>query len=78
LAEEAGTEDNNPFTNKASKTEIPQFIISENSKEYVFASEIDLITVANIGYSSNLNCSLFITEILHSPRLGLFTLPRKQ
>ena len=70
LAKEAGAENKNPLSNKTSKTEIPQFIISENIIEYMFASEIDFFSVDNIGYKPNLNSSLFTSKILHPPRLG--------
>ncbi|MDX1783689.1 MAG: hypothetical protein R3361_05985, partial [Aequorivita vladivostokensis] len=70
LAKEAGAEDDNPFNNKTSKTEIPQFIISENFAEYSFASADELISVENIGYKPNLNSSLYISKILHPPQLG--------
>ncbi len=70
LAKEAGAENKNPFSSKTSKTEIPQFIIFENIKEYTFASEDELFSVENIGYNPNLNSSLFISKILHPPRLG--------
>jgi hypothetical protein len=70
LAKEAGAEDDNPFNNKTSKTEIPQFIISENIAEYSFASTGEFISVENIGYKPNLNSSLYISKILHPPQLG--------
>ncbi len=70
LAKEAGAEDDNPFNYKTSKTEIPQFIISENFAEYSFASADELISVENIGYKPNLNSSLYISKILHPPQLG--------
>ncbi|TXD69799.1 hypothetical protein [Aequorivita lipolytica] len=69
LAKEAGAEDENPFSSKTSKTEIPQFIISENINEYAFASEIEISSVENIGYRPNLNSSLFTSKILHPPQL---------
>ncbi len=70
LAKEAGADSKNPFSEKASKTEIPQFIISENLKEYTFAMETISVSIANIGYMPNLNTSLFTSKILHPPRLG--------
>lgn len=70
LAKEAGAEDDNPFNSKTSKTEIPQFIISENIGEYSFASTGEFISVENIGYKPNLNSTLFISKILHPPQLG--------
>lgn len=70
LAKEAGAEDQNPFNSKTSKTEIPQFIISENITEYTFASETEISSIDNIGYRPNLNSSLFISKILHPPQLG--------
>lgn len=70
LAKEAGAEDKNPLNNKTSKTEIPQYIISENISEYTFASETEIISFRNIGYKPNLNSSLFTSKILHPPQLG--------
>jgi hypothetical protein len=70
LAKEAGAEDKNPFNSKTSKTEIPQFIISENISEYTFASATEIISFKNIGYKPNLNSSLFTSKILHPPQLG--------
>jgi hypothetical protein len=70
LAKEAGAEDDNPFTSKASKTEIPHIIISENISEYVFASEAEIISVEITGYKPKLNTTLFISKILHPPQLG--------
>lgn len=69
LAKEAGADDKNPLNN-ASKTEIPQFIISENIEEFSFTSETDLATSEKTGYKPNLTSSLFISKILHPPRLG--------
>lgn len=68
LAKEAGADDKNPL-NKTSKTEIPQVIISENINEYMFASEIEIISEENLGYMPNLIPSLFISKILHPPQL---------
>jgi len=70
LAKEAGAENDNPFNSKTSKTEIPQFIISENIIEYIFSSTGSLISEENIGYRPNLNSSLFTSKILHPPQLG--------
>ncbi|HLT49527.1 MAG TPA: hypothetical protein VKZ90_03685 [Aequorivita sp.] len=70
LAKEAGAEDKNPLNGKTSKTEIPQFIISENITEYMFASETEISSFENIGYKPNLNSSLYTSKILHPPRLG--------
>lgn len=70
LAKEAGAEDKNPFNGKTAKTEIPQFIISENIIEYIFSSTGSLISEENIGYRSNLNPSLITSKILHPPQLG--------
>ncbi len=70
LAKEAGADKENPFSSKTSKTEIPQFIISENISEYAFNSENIVISFENIGYKPKLNSSLFISKILHPPRLG--------
>jgi hypothetical protein len=70
LAKEAGAEDKNPLNGKTSKTEIPQFIISENIAEYMFASETEISSFENIGYKPNLNSSLYTSKILHPPRLG--------
>lgn len=69
LAKEAGSEDKNPFSGKMSKTEIPQFLISENIPDYLFALEFESLSVENIGYLPNLNTSLFTSKILHPPRL---------
>ena len=70
LAKEAGAEDKNPLNDKTSKTEVPQFIISENIAEYMFPSETEFFSVDNIGYTPNLNSSLYTSKILHPPRLG--------
>lgn len=70
LAKEAGADNKNPFNSKTSKTEILQFIISENIKEYTFASEAGFASLENIGYKPNLNSSLFSSKILHPPQLG--------
>jgi len=70
LAKEAGSADKNPFSSKSSKTEIPQFIISENIDEYTFASADEIISTENIGYKPNLNSTLFTSKILHPPQLG--------
>ena len=70
LAKEAGADNKNPLNNKTSKTEIPQFIISENIKEYMFTSETEIFSIENIGYKPNLNSSLFTSKILHPPQLG--------
>jgi len=70
LAEEAGIDDNNPYSGKTSKTEIPQFIILEHIKEYTFSIENDLDSLENIGYKPNLNSFLFISKIHHPPQLG--------
>lgn len=70
LAEEAGNDNKNPFNNKTSKTEIPQFIISENISEYSFVSETEITSSENIGYRPNLNSSLYTSKILHPPQLG--------
>ena len=70
LAKEAGANQKNPFNGKTSKTEIPQFIISENVSEYSFASESELVSIENIGYKTNLNSSLFTFKILHPPQFG--------
>ncbi len=68
LAKEAGADEKNPFNSKTTKTEIPQFIISENINEYSFASESELVSIKNIGYKPNLNSSLFTSKILHPPQ----------
>lgn len=70
LAKEAGTDDNNPLNSKTSKTEIPQVIISENISEFQFASETEIAAPKEIGYKPVLHTSLFISKILHPPRLG--------
>lgn len=70
LAKEAGADEKNPYNSKTSKTEIPQFIISENIIAYSFASESELVSFKNIGYKPNLNSSLFTSKILHPPQLG--------
>ncbi|MDN3725405.1 hypothetical protein QRD02_13535 [Aequorivita sp. SDUM287046] len=69
LAKEAETDNTNPFSSKTSKTEIPQFIISENISEYNFDSGIAKTSRENIGYMPNLNSSLFTSEILHPPQV---------
>ncbi len=68
LAKEAGADEKNPFNSKTTKTEIPQFIISENIYEYSFASYRELVSIKNIGYKPNLNSSLFTSKILHPPQ----------
>lgn len=70
LAKEAGAEDKNPFSSKTLKTEIPQFIISENITEYTFASETEITSFENIGYKPNLNSSLLTSKIHHPPQFG--------
>lgn len=70
LAKEASAEDKNPINSKTSKTEIPQFIISENIQDYTFDSKSELTSIENIGYKPKLTTSLFISEILHPPQLG--------
>ncbi len=70
LAKEAGDDNKNPFTGKTSKTEIPQVIISENISEFLFKSEPEIITCEKVGYRPILHASLFISRILHPPRLG--------
>lgn len=70
LAKEAGADEKNPFNSKTSKTEIPQFIISENIIAYSFASESELVSIKSVGYKPNLNSSLFTSKILHPPQLG--------
>ncbi len=68
LAKEAGTDDENP-QNKTSKTEIPQIIISEEIQEFAFLLETDITSSQTTAYQSNLNATLYISEILHPPRL---------
>lgn len=70
LAKEAGTDDNNPLNSKTSKTEIPQVIISENISEFQFASETEIAALEEVGYKPVFHTSLFISKILHPPRLG--------
>jgi hypothetical protein len=70
LAKEAGADSKNPFSGKTSKTEIPQFIISQNIPEYTFTSESEIITIKSSDYKPNLNSILFTSKILHPPRLG--------
>ncbi|QQX78265.1 MULTISPECIES: hypothetical protein [Aequorivita] len=70
LAKEAGAENDNPFNSKTSKTEIPQFIISENIDEYAFAWADEIIIVESIDYRPHLNSSLFTSKIFHPPQLG--------
>lgn len=70
LAKEAGADDKNPLNSKNSKNEVPQYVISENIKEYTFASEIEISSTEDIGYKPNLNSSLFTSKILHPPQLG--------
>ena len=69
LAKEAGADDENPLNSKTSKTEIPQIIISENIGEYSFAVASEFSSSENISYKPNLIPSLFISKILHPPRL---------
>lgn len=69
LAKEAGADDKNP-QNKTSKTEIPQIIISEDIQEFAFVSETDITSSEKTGYKPNLIPSLYISKILHPPRLG--------
>ena len=72
FAKQASEEDKNPFEGKTSKIEIPQFIISENIEEYTFASEQEMSSKTKINYVPNLNISLFISKILHPPRVWYF------
>ena len=70
LAKEATDGENNPLNNKISKTEIPQVIISENFSEFQFAPLQLVYTSSAIEYKPNLMASLFISKILHPPRIG--------
>ncbi|HLW31064.1 MAG TPA: hypothetical protein VKX40_02300 [Aequorivita sp.] len=70
LAKESADGENNPLNNKTSKTEIPQIIISENISEFQFGS-IQLEDPSDgIEFKPNLIASLFISKILHPPRVG--------
>lgn len=69
LAKEAGNDENNPF-NQTSKTEIPQFIISEAIPDFKFVSETEIKNVQNFGFETVLYLSPDTLNILHPPELG--------
>lgn len=69
LAKEAGDEDNNPF-NKASNTEIPQFIISENISEFNLSADFEISNLNNFDFAADFYRSPYTLEILHPPQLG--------
>lgn len=69
LAEEAAGEKENPSSNKTSKIEIPQIIISENLPEFIFAYNTEISSVNGFGYQPDLYNSLFVSGILHPPQL---------
>lgn len=68
LAEETAGKEKNPFSNKSTSSEIPQFIISEKIPEFKFCFCARTSSLET-GYKSNLNSSLFISKILHPPQL---------
>jgi hypothetical protein len=70
LAKEAGGESKNPFNGKTSKTEIPQFIISEKLNSYTFSAEVYNSSKISVEYRPNLNSALFVSKIIHPPQLG--------
>lgn len=70
LAKEATDGENNPLNNKVSKIEIPQVIISENISEFHFTPLQPVFTSNGIEYKPNLTASIFISKILHPPRIG--------
>ncbi|QAA81670.1 hypothetical protein EI546_07995 [Aequorivita sp. H23M31] len=70
LAHEAGEDSKNPFNSKTTKTEIPQIIISETISEFLFSTEIEIVSTQAIGYKPVFRNSLFSSKILHPPRLG--------
>lgn len=69
LAKEAGDEDKNPFS-KSSKTEIPQFVISETIPSYNFSEAPIHSSQDNFGYSPDLYFPLFCLQILQPPQFG--------
>ena len=69
LAKEAGDDENNPF-NQTSKTEIPQFIISEVIPYFSFSTDIEISNINNFGLAPDLYLSSFSLQILHPPQLG--------
>lgn len=69
LAKEVGDEDNNPF-NQTSKTEIPQFIISETISDFSFSANKETSNINNFGLAPDLYLSLFSLQILHPPQVG--------
>lgn len=70
LAKEAADGDKNPLRGKTQKTEIPQFVISYDIAEFIFASATEPKAEENIGYKTNLSSSLFTSKILHPPRIA--------
>lgn len=70
LAKGAGNDDKSPFSGKTSKTEIPQIIISEHISEFLFVSETEITTTEVVGYKPVFHTSIYISKILHPPRLG--------
>ncbi|SDW43930.1 hypothetical protein SAMN05216556_105154 [Aequorivita viscosa] len=69
LAKEAGADENNPLNNKNSKTEIPQVIILENISDFQLAFIPDIIAPEKVGYTSVFHTSLYVSKILHPPRI---------
>lgn len=69
LAKEAAGEEENPFSNNSRKTDFPQFIISEKLPKFHLAYSLVFNSQKNLGFQPDLYTSLFISEILHPPRL---------
>jgi hypothetical protein len=69
LAKEAGTDENNPLNNKNSKTEIPQVIILEKISDFQLAFSPEIITPEKIGFKSVFHPLLYVSKILHPPRV---------
>lgn len=70
LAKESSGKEENPFSNRTGKTEIPQILIFERITEFVFNLKCDSDSVEGIAYNANLYNTLFTSKILHPPRLG--------
>ena len=70
LAKEAGESEENPFSNKQQKSEIPIILISESISEFTFATELFENPLDLIVYKPNLFSSLYISKKSPPPRVG--------
>ncbi|MFD2518295.1 hypothetical protein [Salinimicrobium flavum] len=68
LAKEAAGEEQNPFRNNSQKTEIPQFIISEDLPDFQLACTVEFSSDRDLFFKPNLYNSLFTSKILHPPQ----------